>query len=237
MPLLNSLATPYADALLQVGDGLGQADQLALEAKSLLEAWYSSADLQGAMRSPVLSLDGKKNALVALFGSEISPSMLNLLKVLVDRQRIGILDAVLGRFLELYRELRGITLATVTSATALSTEQQQKLTEKVKALKVLVDRQRIGILDSVLGRFLELYRELRGITLATVTSATALSTEQQQKLTEKVKALAGTNSVEVDINVDATLIGGFVVRLGSQVIDASLLGQVKRLGLSLARAA
>ncbi|MBJ7363728.1 MAG: synthase delta chain [Cyanobacteriota bacterium] len=182
MPLLNSLATPYADALLQVGDGLGQADQLALEAKSLLEAWYSSADLQGAMRSPVLSLDGKKNALVALFGSEISPSMLNLLKVLVDRQRIGILDAVLGRFLELYRELRGITLATVTSATALSTE-------------------------------------------------------QQQKLTEKVKALAGTNSVEVDINVDATLIGGFVVRLGSQVIDASLLGQVKRLGLSLARAA
>jgi F-type H+-transporting ATPase subunit delta len=89
----------------------------------------------------------------------------------------------------------------------------------------------------VLGRFLELYRELRGITLATVTSATALSTEQQQKLTEKVKALAGTNSVEVDINVDATLIGGFVVRLGSQVIDASLLGQVKRLGLSLARAA
>jgi F-type H+-transporting ATPase subunit delta len=102
------------------------------------------------MRSPVLSLDGKKNALVALFGSEISPSMLNLLKVLVDRQRIGILDAVLGRFLELYRELRGITLATVTSATALSTE-------------------------------------------------------QQQKLTEKVKALAGTNSVEVDINVDPTV--------------------------------
>ena len=52
-----------------------------------------------------------------------------------------------------------------------------------------------------------------------------------------MKALAGTNSVEVDINVDATFIGGFVVRLGSQVIDASLLGQVKRLGLSLARAA
>ena len=52
MPLLNSLATPYADALLQVGDGLGQADQLALEAKSLLETWYSSADLQGAMPSP-----------------------------------------------------------------------------------------------------------------------------------------------------------------------------------------
>jgi F-type H+-transporting ATPase subunit delta len=89
----------------------------------------------------------------------------------------------------------------------------------------------------VLSRFLELFRELRGITLAKVISATSLSEQQQKKLTEKVKAMAGTNSVEVDLSVDPTLIGGFVVRLGSQVIDASLLGQVKRLGLSLARAA
>jgi F-type H+-transporting ATPase subunit delta len=104
-------------------------------------------------------------------------------------------------------------------------------------LKVLVDRQRIGILDAVLNRFLELYRELRGITLAKVISATALSKEQQLKLTEKVKAMAGTNSVDIELSVDPTLIGGFVVQLGSQVVDASLLGQVKRLGLSLARAA
>jgi F-type H+-transporting ATPase subunit delta len=32
------------------------------------------------------------------------------------------------------------------------------------------------------------------------------------------------------------LIGGFVVSLGSQVIDASLAGQVRRLGLALAKA-
>ena len=180
--LLNSLATPYADALLQVGEAAGGADALAVEAKALLDAWHSSADLQGAMRSPVLALNAKKSALVAMFGASISPSMLNLLKVLVDRQRIGILDAVLNRFLELYRELRGITLAKVISATALSKE-------------------------------------------------------QQLKLTEKVKAMAGTNSVDIELSVDPTLIGGFVVQLGSQVVDASLLGQVKRLGLSLARAA
>lgn len=52
MPLLNSLATPYADALLQVGEAAGGADALAVEAKALLDAWHSSADLQGAMRSP-----------------------------------------------------------------------------------------------------------------------------------------------------------------------------------------
>ena len=103
-------------------------------------------------------------------------------------------------------------------------------------LKLLADRQRIGMLDAVLERFLELYRELRGITLAYVTSATALSEQQQDKLTEKVKTVAGTTAVDIDLSVDPALIGGFVVRLGSQVIDASLRGQVRQLGLSLARA-
>ena len=181
MPLLNTLATPYADALLQVGESRGDTDPLAAEAKTLLEAWNASAELQAAMRSPVLSVEGKKNALMTLFGESSSPAMLNLLKLLADRQRIGILDAVLERFLELHRELRGITLAHVTSASALTEE-------------------------------------------------------QQIKLTEKVKGLAGTTSVDIDMSVDPTLIGGFVVRLGSKVIDASLQGQVRRLGLSLARA-
>lgn len=186
MPLLNSLATPYADALLQIGEGSQETDQLtdqlAVEAKALLDAWHSSPELQEAMRSPVLQIEAKKKAMQALFGADISPTMLNLLKLLADRQRIGVLDAILERFLELYRELRGITLAHVTSATKLSDE-------------------------------------------------------QQAKLAEKVKAVAGTPTVDIDLTVDPNLIGGFVVRLGSQVIDSSLLGQVRRLGLSLARAA
>jgi F-type H+-transporting ATPase subunit delta len=91
------------------------------------------------------------------------------------------------------------------------------------------------VLDAVLIRFLELYRQLRGITLAQVTSATALSDEQQEQLNTKVRAIAGTKDVEFDLKVDPALIGGFVVSMGSRVIDASLSGQVRRLGLALAK--
>ena len=51
-----------------------------------------------------------------------------------------------------------------------------------------------------------------------------------------MKTVAGSSRVELRQSVDPSLIGGFVVRIGSQVIDSSLLGQVRRLGLSLARA-
>lgn len=180
MPLLNTIASPYAEALLQVAEQRGETEQVAEQAKKLITLWHDSPELRAAMASPVLESDAKKAALITLFASEISPSFLNLLKLLADRQRIAILDAVLTRFLVLYRELRGIALASVTSATELSDE-------------------------------------------------------QQQALLTKVKAVAGTDNVEFDMSVDPSLIGGFVVSLGSQVIDASLAGQVRRLGLALVK--
>ena len=66
--------------------------------------------------------------------------------------------------------------------------------------------------------------------------AKPLSEAQQASLSQKVQAMAGTSKVDIDLSVDPALIGGFVVSLGSQVIDASLAGQVRRLGLALAKA-
>jgi F-type H+-transporting ATPase subunit delta len=180
MPLLNTLTTPYAEAFLQVADARDEADQVIEQAKQVLALWAESAELREAMASPVLEVEAKKAALEKLFEGQVTPSFLNLLKLLADRNRIGVLDAVLERTLELYREQRQIALATVTSATALSEE-------------------------------------------------------QQTALTHKVQAVAGTDKLEINLKVDPDLIGGFVVKVGSKVIDASLAGQVRRLGLALAK--
>jgi len=180
MPLLNSLATPYAEALLQVSESRKETDTVADQVRDLLAIWNNSPELRDAMASPVLEPEAKKAALAGLFADQLTESLQNLLKLLADRQRIA-------------------------------------------------------MLDSVLLRFLELYRQLRNITLARVTSATPLSDEQQAQLNARVQAIAGTPSVEFDLKVDPALIGGFIVSLDSRVIDASLAGQVRRLGLELAK--
>jgi F-type H+-transporting ATPase subunit delta len=102
-------------------------------------------------------------------------------------------------------------------------------------LKLLADRKRIGILGPVLERMLEIYRQQNNIALATITSATPLSDSQQALVAERVKSVAGTDKVEINLQVDPSLIGGFLLNVGSKVIDASLSGQVRRLGLELAR--
>ncbi|MCX5947419.1 MAG: ATP synthase F1 subunit delta [Cyanobacteria bacterium] len=180
MPLLNTITSPWAEAFLQVSEAKGDTDAVIDQAKAVLALWEQSPELRAAMASPVLEVAAKKAALVSLFKEDVSPSFLNLLKLLADRQRIGYLDAVLERVLELFREQNGIALATVTSATPLSEE-------------------------------------------------------QQALITEKVKTVAGTDKVEVNLLIDSALIGGFVLSVGSQVIDASLAGQVRRLALELAK--
>jgi F-type H+-transporting ATPase subunit delta len=172
MPLLNSIATPYAEALLQVAESRKETDAVAEQAKALLAVLSSSPELKAALASPVLEPEAKKAALAKLFDDQVTPAVQNLLK---------------------------------------------------------------PMMEAVLMRFLELYRELRNITLAKVTSAAALSEEQQAELNRKVQEIAGSKSVEFDLVVDPSLIGGFIVSMGSQVIDASLSGQVRRLGLALAQ--
>jgi F-type H+-transporting ATPase subunit delta len=180
MPLLNTITTPYAEAFLQLSDAAGDTAEVVDQARQVLALWNESPELRQALASPVLETEMKKAAINKLFGDQVSPTFLNLLKLLADRQRIGYLDAVLERFLDLYRD------------------QNQ-------------------------------------IALASVTSAEALSDEQLASITDQVKAVAGTDKVELNTAVDPALIGGFVLKVGSKVIDASLSGQVRRLGLALAK--
>jgi len=180
MPLLNTITTPYAEAFLQLAESRNEIDEVVDQSKSILELWNSSPEFRQAMGSPILEVESKKIALEKLFSKDLSPTFLNLLKLLADRNRIGLLDAVLERLLELFREQRNIALATVTSATELNES-------------------------------------------------------QQAELLKKVQAIAGTDNLELNLNVDPDLIGGFIVNVGSKVIDASLSGQVRRLGLALAK--
>ena len=180
MPLLNSVTTPYAEALLQVVSENDQTEKMVKEVKQLLSLINDSPDLEKTLSSPVLETDTKKKIIIEIFSEKINSSLLNFLKLLADRQRIG-------------------------------------------------------IVTSILDRFLEIYRENSNIALATVTSAVELTDDQKGLITKKIINIAGTEKLELVTKIDPSLIGGFVASVGSKVIDASLASQIRKLGLSLSK--
>ena len=180
MPLLNTITTPWAEAFLQVCEVQGGSEPVIDQVREVLAIWHQTPALRAAMASPVLEIGAKKAALEKIFASSVSSPFLNLLRLLADRQRIA-------------------------------------------------------MLDSVLERVLELYRQQNNIALATVRSAIPLNDQQVEQISQRAIQVAGCAQVEIQQQVDPALIGGFVLSVGSQVIDASLAGQVRRLGLELAR--
>lgn len=100
-------------------------------------------------------------------------------------------------------------------------------------IKILVDRRRVLFLKGICQQFQELLRKLNQTVLAEVTSAVELNDEQKQAVREKVRTMTSAEQVELDTKIDPDLIGGVIIKVGSQVLDASMRGQLRRIGMSL----
>ncbi|WP_035798143.1 ATP synthase F1 subunit delta [Crocosphaera chwakensis] len=100
-------------------------------------------------------------------------------------------------------------------------------------LMLLVDKRRIVFLEAICQQYLALLRKLTNTVLAEVTASTELSDRQRRDVIDKIKALTGAESVELKTDNDPDLIGGVIIKVGSQVFDASLRGQLRRIGISL----
>lgn len=103
----------------------------------------------------------------------------------------------------------------------------------INFLMLLVDRRRIFYLEGICKQYQTLLRQLKRILLAEVTSATELTEEQKESVRQKIVAMSGGQQVELETRIDPNLIGGVVIKVGSQVFDASIQGQLRRIGLAL----
>lgn len=106
--------------------------------------------------------------------------------------------------------------------------QCSKLTKNF--LGVLADNGRLNALPIILVAFFRELEKQRGIIEAKVVTATALS-EAQQKSLEKTLSDKTGKKVKMDMSVDASILGGMIVTVGSRMIDDSLktrLAQLKQ---------
>jgi F-type H+-transporting ATPase subunit delta len=99
-------------------------------------------------------------------------------------------------------------------------------------LGVLARNGRKAQLQPVIRLFRRLAAEHRGETTANVVSAHPLSDDQVAALKTKLRARAGRD-VTADARTDPQILGGLVVKLGSQMIDASLKTKLNRLAQAM----
>ena len=168
-------AIRYAKAVLQQANDSKSADGVFQDMETVTATLEASKELRLMLKSPVVKLDAKKEALLKIFSGQ-SEATKDLIKVLVANKRTDILGNVAESFIHLRNEARGMKTAHVTTAVAITD----------------------GLESQVLA---------------------------------KVKELTGSENVILKNEVDPSIIGGFVLRVGDLQYNASIanqLGNIKR---------
>lgn len=106
-------------------------------------------------------------------------------------------------------------------------------TETFKFLMVLVSRDRINLLKQVIENYLELVYETASIKMIEVSTASAFTNLQKNTLIQKLKELTNAREIRLLITVDPSLIGGFLIKTESKVIDFTIKNQLQQLAKHL----
>lgn len=89
-------------------------------------------------------------------------------------------------------------------------------------LKLVATKRRLFALEDMIRDYITLNDAEKGVSRAEVTVAEPLKDAHVQALKEALAEVAGSDSVAVSIKVDASIIGGMIVKLGSRMVDSSL---------------
>ena len=102
----------------------------------------------------------------------------------------------------------------------------------VKFLKVVSSNKRFASLTSMITQFVNINSNKRGNILADVTSADELSEFQRVNIKDQLKKILG-DKLSLNFKVDAKIIGGLIIKVGSKMIDTSLANKINKLKISM----
>ncbi|MEM9524221.1 MAG: F0F1 ATP synthase subunit delta [Pseudomonadota bacterium] len=95
-------------------------------------------------------------------------------------------------------------------------------------LGLMASKRRLFILPALLEALSALLADEKDEITAEVVAAKAMTKSQQKKLAESLKTTVGKD-VKISLDVDANLIGGLIVKVGSKMIDTSIRAKLANL--------
>ena len=94
-------------------------------------------------------------------------------------------------------------------------------------IKLLIDKSRESDMPEIIAAFIDQYNKIKGIHKVKLTTAMSITDDLKNAIIFKLKKEAKLENVELDTKVDDKLIGGFVLEFNNNLVDASVLRDLK----------
>lgn len=102
-------------------------------------------------------------------------------------------------------------------------------------LVLLLQKDRYNEILSVLQYFTDRVKVYKKIGVAYIVSAVPLSDTQKEQIKEKLLNTTEYVEFEMNFNVDASLIGGLIIRVGDRVVDSSIRTRIDNMAKELSK--
>jgi len=133
-PLTLKIAAPYARALFDFSVEKNIMHQITADFQNLEIFLDESTEFTDYLNNPIVSKDAKREILTKTLQSELNTETFKFLMVLVNRERINLLKAVISSYLELVYETASIKMIEVSTAFPFANLQKNTLIQKLKEL-------------------------------------------------------------------------------------------------------
>lgn len=107
--------------------------------------------------------------------------------------------------------------------------------ELLGLLLTVVEKGRFSEIEEILRYFLFEVRGYKKIGTATVTSAVALSDEEKRQVEKRLLETTSFESFLLEYQVDESLIGGMVIKIGDRVVDSSIRTKLNNMARELSK--
>lgn len=99
-----------------------------------------------------------------------------------------------------------------------------------KFFQLVIKKGREDALPEICDEFIHQYKEHKGISAITIVSATKMTAEAEAKVKQRLLESNETYAnVDLDFEIDESLIGGFKIKMGGKLYDASVAHKLEQL--------
>ena len=126
------LAQRYSDALCEVAKSRNELDFVQSDLKTVCEALNAVSEFNNFLTHPVIPLSEKKDMVKAVFEGKINTDVLNLIFILLEKNKINLISAISYCFDESMDAAKNILKVGVVSAVEIDEDLKQRLKEKLE---------------------------------------------------------------------------------------------------------
>ncbi len=164
-----------------------------------------------------------------------------LLELALDQQKIEVIESNMQQILTVANEAHDFQV--FLSSPLIKVDKKLEVIKSIFSnfddlsisfLEMVAVKRREAMITEIAAAFLSQLKDHRGIVSVTIISAKTLDAQTKAEITAKISASVN-GTLEITENVDESLIGGFIVRMGDHQIDASVSNQLNRLKQELVK--